>query len=896
MESLTGLQISDFRVRGNYVNQRSLLSRKQLHYLKREGVKADRPGYSPPIVDYETEDGVSGSLTVSEIDIPLLCDDDFQKSRNYLQLLMQARSGDAEAARELLALTEKHPWLGKTATRSASVTRFVVPCTSEEQHSDQDISQKGNILLKLSQEAYPVPDFVVLTSQAFLDHSVPVEKKLAEAIEQLEILTLQQLGRSTDPLVFAIRSATTQYLPGVMDTYLNVGVAERTLPFLEQMYGQFVARRMYLNNLRNILNALDSEQYAAVVSRVRSGLSASEVTALVDQVTGIIRKADPALVEDPFAQALFIVKHSYDVYEENKDLLLALCRGSERRSEPYPSLIMQKMVCTVRAEEAYAGVLCSRHTQTGSGSELQTARNIFGEEMMTGTAEIESTAFAERDEIRQTFPGVYHFMPHLNELEIEFESPVTIEFAVEATKRYQWFALLQLNETGMAGRAALTAVVDMHKAGTITRKRVTELIRPYHIRQICSDTIDQEAYSVLDSFATGVAVLPRSAVSARVYFSGEAALQAKSQGEKVCLCKSRFVPTDSVVMREMDAILSLTSAAVHVVTICQNLGIPALLSLEKNGVTLYPEGRLVNSAGREIREGDWMTISSRRQAMYEGQGKYKPARLLRYMKGEPVEIAPEEMEAFRSVAYAYRYYLQLVKGLMAGQITTLDELTRLVNVELREQPEEAVQLVNQWFRDHELLYVEQVLKCDIGDHLVQHRVFDMLTLDHRIRFFQLAVEKQLCERISGYEAGAFMIGRFLSSRYPVAFWKRFGPSEIAMLVNEWVLFEKYMQVLHKMGERKLLLARKKILKDGLDELYLHPGNVKALITMKLAGAPLEEARKSLPEWGDPQVGRVLELLQQPYKTFYDFRANWSLRELEKICQEEQVPLPQPDQV
>ena len=903
MQPVTAIAIRDFRVRGNYFTQRSLLARKELHHQKREGLNSQRPGYSPPIVDYETEDGCHASLTVSEIDIPLLCDNDLQRSKAYLQLLLQARGGDGEAARELQELAERHPWLHKKAVRAPVESRFVATCSSEEQHSDQDISQKGNILLKLSQEGYPVPDFVVLTSQAFLDHEIPVEKKLAEAIEQLEILTLQQLGSRSDPLVFAIRSATTQYLPGVMDTYLNVGVAERTLPFLEEMYGRFVAQRMYLNNLRNIVNALDREQHAALVNRVKSGLAAAEVSELIDQVTEIIRKSDAALVEDPFAQALFIVRHSYEIYEENKDLLLALCRGSERRSEPYPSLIMQKMVCTVRAEEAYAGVLCSRHTQTGAGSELQTARNIFGEEMMTGTAEIESTAFAERDEIRRQFPGVYHFMPHLNALEIEFESPVTIEFAVEATRRYQWFALLQLNETGMAGRAALTAVVDMHKAGSITRKRVTELIRPYHIRQICSDTIDQEVYSLLDSFASGVSVLPRSAVSARVYFSGEEALKAKAKGEKVCLCKDRFVPTDSVVMREMDAILSLTSAAVHVVTICQNLGIPALLSLEKNGVTLdvsqtsktgssgAPNGKLVNAAGREIKEGEWITISSRRQAMYEGQGKYKPARLLSYMKGEPVEIAPEEMDSFRAVAYAYRYYLQLVKGLMAGQITTLDELTRLVNVELREQPEEAVQLVNQWFADHEQSYVEQVFKCDIGDHLVQNRVFDMLTLERRIRFFKAAVEKMARDRVSGYEAGAFMLGRFLSVRYPVAFWKAFSATEVALLVNEWVLFEKYMLVLHNMGERKLLQARKKILKDGLEELRVHAGAVKPLITLKLARAPLVEAVASVPEWGDPQVKNVLELLQDPYKTFYDFRARWSVRELEKICEEEGISMP-----
>ena len=69
--------------------------------------------------------------------------------------------------------------------------------------------------------------------------------------------------------------------------------------------------------------------------------------------------------------------------------MLTLCRGAEH----YPSLIMQKMICTVRHENAYAGVISSRHTQTGLGMELQTAHNIFGEEMMTGTAEIQLDLF-----------------------------------------------------------------------------------------------------------------------------------------------------------------------------------------------------------------------------------------------------------------------------------------------------------------------------------------------------------------------------------------------------------------------------------------------------------------------------------------------------------------------
>ena len=40
--------------------------------------------------------------------------------------------------------------------------------------------------------------------------------------------------------------------------------------------------------------------------------------------------------------------------------------------------------------------------------------------------------------------------------------------------------------------------------------------------------------------------------------------------------------------------------------------------------------------------------------------------------------------------------------------------------------------------------------------------------------------------------------------------------------------------------------------------------------------------------------KVLELLQQPYHVFYDFNAVWSVGQLEKICQEENLPLPRPE--
>ena len=257
----------------------------------------NRPGYSPPVVEFELRGGRSDTLSVRELDIPLLCQDDFENANRYLSMILNVRRGDPQAAGDLSVTMQTHPWYlgGELEKLQATESRFVVPSTSCETHSERSISQKGFILLKLSQLGYPVPDFVVLTADAYGDRAEHLEEHLAEAIGQLEILTMQTLGDAQAPLVFAIRCATAHYIPGVMDTFLNVGVTEKTLPSLEKIYGSVAARRMFLNNLRNLCNSLDLEDYAAAVSAVKSDLPSEEIVRLTDELSEIIRKTDRKL-------------------------------------------------------------------------------------------------------------------------------------------------------------------------------------------------------------------------------------------------------------------------------------------------------------------------------------------------------------------------------------------------------------------------------------------------------------------------------------------------------------------------------------------------------------------------------------------------------------------------
>src|SRR5579864_8498121 len=106
MEILTATNVRDFRVRGNYFSWRGLLSRRN-HSSKKQSIRPNQPGYSPPAVDFELQDGTISSVVVSESDIPLLYDDDIEKAKRYLSRIMEARRGDLQAVTELRSVAEE---------------------------------------------------------------------------------------------------------------------------------------------------------------------------------------------------------------------------------------------------------------------------------------------------------------------------------------------------------------------------------------------------------------------------------------------------------------------------------------------------------------------------------------------------------------------------------------------------------------------------------------------------------------------------------------------------------------------------------------------------------------------------------------------------------------------
>ena len=876
------VNISNFKIRASYPNffMLKLYTEQNRYIFEKEN---EYEGNKPGTVIYQ----IQGDDSLYEIapkwyDIYyLLTRDNDEDIKDFLALLIEERDGDSSHLEELEILRNK---LYEECVRYVNDNPLfeddnIVTTVTPNDFSEVVISNKGKMLMELTKQCYAVPDFCIISSNAFLNDNQ--DELLRKAIYNLEVMTKSKFGGYDEPLVFALRSAMPQYIPGLMPTLLNIGINRNAYRGLSHKYSESMGNRIYLNTLNNIIEML-SIDYNYVDE---NNLSVEEQIKKIKMMEDLIIKeeGDDRLLEDSFYQAARFMSYVRNFYINNQDLVLTFMRGKKA----YPSMILHKMVWTIGNENSYPGVLYSRHSRTGVGRQIESYPDIFGEEIMTGHISSEDFEYFDRAEIKELFPAVYHFDPLLVNLEKRFKSPVTIEFAVETVSRKaSLFAVLQLNKSELTGRAAMLSAIDLYERGFIDKEIIIDLVRPYHLRQIFSDTIDKESFSNLKFFCNGVNVLPRTAVSAKLCFSVASANRMKSLGYNVCLCRERFTPEDTIVLNEVDSILSMTPAAIHVVTACRGYGIPAFLDLSLYGVKII-DNKLVNSDGLEINEHDWITVSSKKHCIYIGKANFTPARFRKYIDDDNFIFTDEKEEkVFSRLKPAYEKYQQIINSTKVNYINDISSLARIISYDLNQDPEKAAVIVNTWYNLNSGLYQTQVLESKMGSHNEQSRVFNLLDTDKKIDFFKNIIVKCENEKLSGLEAGSFMLGRFLAKPLPKSFWEAFLPNEIAFMMNEYVLYEKYLTVLQEVGETKLTRTSSKIISEGLLSLEVKNFDYYTFVPLLNVKVKWDEVEKYVYELNNKQENTLflINTLSKPMSDIFNMDQYWVRNKIETLLE------------
>jgi len=205
------------------------------------------PGFLPVEMDYQLMNGKYGSLLLTHCESVYLCMNSASARHDILENILFARQ-DAEAAKRL---TNKiNDFIVEKRKGFHNLNFFenesIVPSCTQNMFDVDLISHKGTKLLDIIQEGYPVPDFCILTSNNYFLSQEERKANIYNAIKNLEQMSAQKFGSEDKPLIIAMRSAMPSYIPGLMPTFLNVGVTDKNFPALSKILGKLLRKKYIL--------------------------------------------------------------------------------------------------------------------------------------------------------------------------------------------------------------------------------------------------------------------------------------------------------------------------------------------------------------------------------------------------------------------------------------------------------------------------------------------------------------------------------------------------------------------------------------------------------------------------------------------------------------------------
>lgn len=399
------------------------------------------------------------------------------------------------------------------------------------------VGAKARSLNRMLALGLPVPPGFVLGTDTYArfrngGDRLPgdVIDEMAAAVPELEHRSGRRFGDPRRPLLVSVRSGAAHSMPGMMDTFLNLGV---TAAFA---HGP---------------GALTAESKFAADVRQR----------LAEQFAGLLGTAPP---EDPVEQLVAAVDAVFRSSNSPRAQSYRRYRGIP--ADGSTAVTVQAMVFGNLDEHSGTGVIVSRNPLTG-------ASDPFGEWLPRGQGEdlVSGRWTPERlDALARQLPRVHDQLTQTAKiLESAGKDVQEIEFTVESGRLW----LLQTRAAKRSPDAAVRIAVALHEDGIVTVPEAIRLVTP-------------EQLSALQR----VGIAPAVRAGARLLARGEPACPGIASGTVVLEAEGVEGPIDAVLVRPttnpQDVAGMIAAAAIltevggstsHAAVVSRELGTPCVV-------------------------------------------------------------------------------------------------------------------------------------------------------------------------------------------------------------------------------------------------------------------------------------------------------------------------------
>ncbi|MFY9402859.1 MAG: pyruvate, phosphate dikinase [Candidatus Omnitrophota bacterium] len=498
----------------------------------------------------------------------------------------------------------------------------------------------------------PVPPGFTITTDVCTYYyankrSYPKELKeqVNKALITIEKIMDKKFGDVNNPLLVSVRSGARRSMPGMMETVLNIGLTEKTIPGLIKQAGG--NERFVYDAYRRLIM-----MYSDVVMEKAAGIEPKEDMGIRKQLERIMDevkrrrgvKADTDLNANDLKEicSSFKSKIKEVLGKEFPDnpiqqlwggigAVFASWNGkraiSYRRIENIPdewgtAVNVQVMVFGNMGSDSATGVAFTRNPGNGDshfyGEYLMTAQ---GEDVVAGIrtpAPINSFSQSAHNKdlvtLEKGMPKIYQELFAIQKrLEKHYRDMQDIEFTIERGKLY----MLQCRVGKRNGPAAVKMAVDMVKEKLIKKEEAVMRVTPAQLDELLHPIIDPKAEVPTKQIAKGLPAGPGGATGQIVFTAADAVAWAK-EGKKVILVREETNPEDVEGMRSAQAILTARGGMTsHAALVARGWGKCCIVGCSALHIDLSKRELTVGE--KNLKEGDWISLNGTKGIVYEGK-------------------------------------------------------------------------------------------------------------------------------------------------------------------------------------------------------------------------------------------------------------------------------------
>lgn len=480
------------------------------------------------------------------------------------------------------------------------------------------LGNKGYFLKKLVSFGFPVPPGFVITTEVFRGYDAvygyryvfsDLAARVNKEIAALEKKTGCKFGDRNNPLLLSVRSGATVSLPGMMRSFLNVGInasiAENLSLKKDFQWAAWDSYRRFLQTW-GMSQGLSRDFFDAIMDsfKLKHGVERKIQFPpdLMKQIALAYKKgildSNLPLTDDPMRQLRQAILHVFDSwYSEQAQIY----RHQMHLSDEWgTAVIVQAMVFGNFHERSGSGVIFTRDPKSVSSDVTLYGDFIFGvqgDDIVSGL--VETFPISEKQRIAEnrntgisleaTFPAIYAELVKIAEIMI-YEKGFNhqeIEFTFEGPQKNQLF-LLQTRD------------MDQTKTKSLRRFKDTSSLHE----------------SLL---GIGIGVSGGALCGRAVYSEDEIKHFRKTESKTpLILVRPDTVPDDVGVLLQVEGLLTAKGGATsHAAVTIPQLGKVGVVGFSK--LKVYETEGYAALEGHTIKTGDFICIDGWSGALYLGK-------------------------------------------------------------------------------------------------------------------------------------------------------------------------------------------------------------------------------------------------------------------------------------